>query len=71
MSEVQHVTIPITGMSCGHCVARVKQALQGVPGVADAQVEIGSARLTVAGASGEQVAADARRAIETAGYEAA
>lgn len=33
----------ISGMSCGHCVRAVRQALEGVPGVEVSAVAIGSA----------------------------
>jgi copper chaperone len=40
---MQKATVRIEGMSCQHCVMRVKKALDGLPGVADAEVTIGSA----------------------------
>lgn len=40
---MQTITIPIDGMSCGHCVAAVSKALSGVKGVTVQKVEIGSA----------------------------
>jgi copper chaperone len=36
-------TIEIAGMSCGHCVAEVKRALEQVEGVDVHEVSIGSA----------------------------
>jgi copper chaperone len=42
MRETQ---IAISGMSCGHCVARVTKALSAVPGVRVDAVEVGSARV--------------------------
>jgi copper chaperone len=38
--------IAIEGMSCQHCVMRVKKALSGLEGVKDSAVEIGSAKVT-------------------------
>lgn len=35
--------IKIEGMSCMHCVGRVKQAILGLAGVSEANVEVGSA----------------------------
>lgn len=32
--------IQIEGMSCGHCVARVKQMLEGLDGVSSAEVSL-------------------------------
>jgi copper chaperone len=37
------LTMQITGMTCGHCVAGVTRALKGVPGVTVDQVVIGTA----------------------------
>jgi copper chaperone CopZ len=37
------VTIPIGGMTCGHCVRRVRDALAGLPGVTVEHVEVGLA----------------------------
>lgn len=66
----KNITLAVSGMSCGHCVASVKQALATVPGIADAQVSVGAVRLTVAAESPQQVAADAVSAIQRAGYNA-
>lgn len=49
----------------------VERALQTVPGIAEAKVEVGSARLTVSDSARERVTADARRAITEAGFEPA
>jgi len=37
------VHLEISGMSCGHCVARVQKTLAGTPGVEGASVMIGAA----------------------------
>lgn len=42
-SQKASASLEISGMSCDHCVARVRKALEGVPGVADANVRIGAA----------------------------
>lgn len=39
------LTLSITGMTCGHCVAAVSSALKGVDGVQVEDVRIGSARV--------------------------
>ncbi len=65
------VTIAVQGMSCGHCVAAVREAVEGLTGVAGATVAIGSAELTLdAAAARDEVAAAAVRAIDDAGYTA-
>lgn len=39
-------TIKIQGMTCGHCVAAVKRALEETPGVEVRNVTIGSAEIS-------------------------
>ena len=40
---MERVTLAIDGMSCGHCVKSVEQALKALDGVAVEQVAIGTA----------------------------
>jgi copper chaperone CopZ len=58
----------IAGMSCGHCLNRVNNALQKVDGITAQQVQIGSARVEYdpGRVSAEQIAG----AISAAGYRA-
>jgi copper chaperone len=42
---MEQANIQIEGMSCGHCVAAVKRALDALPGVQVDAVEVGSARV--------------------------
>ena len=42
---MERVTLTIDGMSCGHCVRSVEQALRAVTGVEVEKVEIGAAVL--------------------------
>jgi len=59
-------TYTVTGMTCGHCVASVKEEVGAVAGVESVDVELEGGRLTVTG----DVSADAvRAAVEEAGYE--
>ncbi len=37
--------ISIEGMSCQHCVMRVKKAIEGLKGISKADVEIGQAKV--------------------------
>lgn len=58
----------IEGMSCTHCVAAVRGAIESVPGAAVLAVEVGRAEVSLAPeASREAVAA----AIEEAGFDVA
>ena len=42
---MERMTLAIEGMSCGHCVKAVTQALERVQGVDVQEVRIGSARV--------------------------
>lgn len=57
--------LKIEGMTCGHCVRAVEQALAAVPGVKKAEVAIGTAKVE----TDAQVARSALvAAIEEEGY---
>ncbi len=63
---MQTVDIKIAGMTCGHCVQRVKKVLTGLAGVAELHVDIGSARVRYD--EGLISAEKIEHAIEEAGY---
>lgn len=65
---MEKLTLAIDGMSCGHCVARVKQTLAAAPGVHVDSVSLGSASLAydAAETSPERITA----AVSAAGYPA-
>ena len=60
--------IKVEGMSCGHCVARVKDALIGLEGVQVESVQIGE--VVVSLYSGEVGREAVLAAIQSAGYTA-
>ena len=60
--------LEIDGMSCGHCVAAVSEALRELPGVTVERVAIGSAALTYEPA--EVSVDDIMLAVGDAGYAA-
>jgi len=64
---MKEITINIEGMSCQHCVMRVKRALEGLAGVSDLSVEIGSARVTFD--ESRILQADIENAVIKAGYK--
>ena len=65
---MEQTTIAIQGMSCGHCVAAVKGALEGLNGVDVQEVKVGSARVAY---DPETVTArQIAQAIEGEGYAA-
>jgi copper chaperone len=59
--------IAIEGMSCQHCVMAVKKALGGVPGIIDADVQIGTALVKYDEAKTNRE--DLEGKIEKAGYK--
>lgn len=69
MATERTFMLPIEGMSCQHCVQRVQDALEGVPGVNRADVDLDAGRATVG--AGEDVAREKLVvAVADAGYEA-
>jgi copper chaperone len=65
---METILLEIDGMSCGHCVAGVRRALDALDGVQVADVEVGSA--SVAYDPGLIDAAGITKAVEEAGYAA-
>ena len=65
----KQLQIPVKGMTCASCVGHVSKALMGVPGVADANVNLATEKATVE-LSGEVDVTIARLAdaLEDAGY---
>ncbi len=65
--RMKDIVIAISGMSCGHCLNAVNQALATVPGIEVSSVRIGRAELRIpeSPAVTEQVTA----AITEAGYK--
>ncbi|HEU4641841.1 MAG TPA: cation transporter [Gemmatimonadaceae bacterium] len=64
---MKSIDLAISGMSCGHCVRAVSQALAEVPGVQVENVGIGSARIR----AGDDPAVNAAiEAVRDAGYDA-
>jgi P-type Cu+ transporter len=62
------LTIPIEGMTCGHCVAMVQGALEGVPGVRSAKVDLANRQAEVVVESGQADRSKLAKAVESAGY---
>ncbi|MBV7274273.1 heavy-metal-associated domain-containing protein [Clostridiaceae bacterium UIB06] len=60
--------ILVEGMSCGHCVNHVKNALEDLKGVTNVNVDL-ELKTAVIEASGEVSDGDIKFAIEDAGYE--
>jgi copper chaperone len=59
--------LKIEGMSCQHCVMRVRKAVDQLPGVSSSDVKVGTA--TVEYDESKIKPADLERAVEQAGYK--
>ena len=61
-------TLKVEGMMCGHCEARVKKALEAVPGVESAVADhtAGTAVVTLNAPVADEVL---KAAVEAQGYE--
>ena len=62
------ITLHVDGMTCGHCLRAVQQALQGIPGATVQTVQMGRAVVvtTTDGPTGEALA----HLVAKAGYPA-
>ena len=60
--------LSIGGMTCAACVMHVEKALQGVPGVSEANVNLGLERASVEFVAGMLELSDLQRAVEESGY---
>ena len=65
---MKQLKLDVSGMSCGHCVSAVQEALSAVPGVKVETVEIGAA--TVSFDETKVSVGDLVDAVSDAGYEA-
>lgn len=64
----RQINLNVSGMSCGHCVHAVREALGSVPGVKIEEVRIGSA--SVSFDEDQATVGDLVDAVYNAGYEA-
>ena len=65
---MNHLTLKIDGMGCGHCVGRVNKALSSLDGVHVRRVDVGSAEIDYD--SGRTPFTRIREALNEAGYTA-
>src|SRR6185295_2730818 len=64
----QQIELPITGMTCASCVRRVEKALQRVPGVEAASVNLATEQAAVSYNPAQVAPAQLQAAVENAGY---
>lgn len=62
-------TLPVTGMTCGGCVASVKRVLTALPGVRSVEVSLDAAQARVVHDAAATPVAALRAAVEAAGFE--
>ncbi len=65
-----NVKLRVTGMTCGHCQAKVEQALKGVGGVYSAIVDLQDGEAEVDFNDDAVTTAQLVAAVERAGYTA-
>jgi Cu+-exporting ATPase len=65
---VESLTLPIEGMTCASCVARVEKALKGVDGVSTAVVNLATEKATVTLRGGHVSVEALAKAVGAAGY---
>lgn len=66
---MQTLTLSIDGMTCGGCAASVKQALEGVTGVKEAEVSLDNHSATVRFDADATERAALVAAVEEAGFD--
>jgi copper chaperone CopZ len=66
-------TLPVNGMTCGHCVQAVTTELTALPGVSGVAVELVSGGVSTVTVTSEGPLDDdaVRAAVEEAGYDVA
>lgn len=64
---MKNVSLKVSGMSCGHCVRAVEQALKQVDGATVESVQVGQAKVVLDDAVPVGALIDA---VSDAGYEA-
>ena len=58
--------LKVEGMTCGHCAQTVTKAVEAVPAVERALVDLKAGEVTIEGSADERAV---RQAIEDAGYD--
>lgn len=68
-ADGRRIVLKVGGMTCAHCVARVRKALDETAGVASAEVDFASGMANI-GIAGTVTSDDVIAAVEKAGYTA-
>jgi Cu+-exporting ATPase len=67
--HIQTMTLPVEGMTCASCVARVEKALKGVEGVERASVNLATEAVALSFDSAKTDVESLARAVEKSGYK--
>ena len=67
--ELQKTTISVGGMNCAACVRRVESALERVPGIKTASVNLATSKATLVHDAPRPSFAELRKALKDAGYQ--
>lgn len=62
-------TLNVKGMTCSHCEAAVKRALEGLEGVSKIDVDLAADKVDVTFDDAKVSEADLKQAIEDQGYD--
>ncbi len=65
----ESITLPISGMSCASCVAKIEKGLAAVDGVAAAKVNLATERATITYTPSDIAPVDLIKAVNDLGYE--
>lgn len=68
MAESTITTVTVSGMTCGHCVAAVRDEVGQIPGVTEVVVDLDTGAVTISSGAALDPAAVAA-AVDEAGYE--
>lgn len=71
VETITQETIKVEGMSCGHCVMRVKKAIEGVQGVNKVDVNLDNKQAVVEFDEGKTDVEKIKAAVRDTGYESA
>jgi copper chaperone len=71
MSTTVTTTLPVTGMTCGHCVQAVSREVHEIPGVLNVEVDLVEGGTSVVRVVSEEPLPEdtVREAVDEAGYE--
>src|SRR4030066_1418068 len=67
--KAEEITLPVAGTSCAACVNKVEKVLKGLPGVADAKVNLAAAKAGVEYDPAACSLTDMAQAVRGVGYE--